>query len=382
MAEEQDLVIAGAGIAGLALAAGLTRAGGPWRLRLLDERPALGSSGGAITLWPAALAALDRIGVGTEIRAAGHPVGAGTIRSRTGRTIRSLDLARTSAALGEPLVAVRRGALVEALHARIGSSEVTFDEAVLGYERTATGVRVRTSRRLLETTALVGADGYRSQVARTLHPGLGETYAGYPAWRGLTTAPGLAPAQVWGDRQEFGVVPLGERLAYWFATHREPAGATAGATTEDEIAHLRRAFADWPDPVARVLASTDPATVSRNDVMDRDRLRRWRDGPVVVIGDAAHPMRPHLGQGGCQAIVDAVVLASLLASETSATAAFAAFEARRRRTTARVVRASRAAGRAVEAPAVVHRLSSLVPDAVLLRAMARIVRGPRDRRGG
>ncbi|WGX98545.1 FAD-dependent monooxygenase [Nocardioides sp. L-11A] len=366
MSDDPELVVAGAGISGLALAAGLARAGSPYRLRLLDERPALGSTGGAITLWPAALAALDRIGAGADVRAVGHRVGAGTIRTHTGRTLRSLDPERTAAALGEAPLAVRRGLLVEILHARIAPATVTFGVAVHGYARGDDGVRVPTSQGMLTARALVGADGYRSRVARALHPGLAERYAGYPAWRGLSRTPGLAAVQLWGARQEFGVVPLGDEVAYWFATVREPAGGAAG----DELAHLAGAFRGWPDPVARVLAGTSPEAVSRNDVLDRQPLRRWRDGPVVVIGDAAHPMRPHLGQGGGQALVDAALLASLLAGDRSAEEAFAAFEARRRRTAGCVVRASRAAARTVEAPAAVHRLSALVPDAVLLRALA------------
>ncbi|GAA1508841.1 FAD-dependent monooxygenase [Nocardioides humi] len=363
MADEQ-LVIAGAGIAGLALAAGLAHTGSSWRCRLLDERPALGSTGGAITLWPAALAALDRLGAGDAVRAAAHPVGPGAIRTRGGRTLRTLDL---------PLLAVRRGELVEILHAPLGPGDVAFGCAVTGYRRTAEGVRVLTAAGPLDATALVGADGYRSQVARTLQPGLGERYAGYPAWRGLTRAAGLQPVQLWGERREFGVVPLDRGESYWFATLPEP----AGGSVEDELAHLRAAFADWPDPVGRVLDAAEPGMVGRNDVMDRDRLRRWSDGPVVVLGDAAHPMRPNLGQGGGQALVDAALLAALLApvpagDGAGAAAAFAAFEGRRRRTVGRVVWASRAAGRAVEAPAALHRLSALVPDRLFLRGLAAV----------
>lgn len=371
MADDQ-LVIAGAGIAGLALAAGLRHAGSRWSCLLLEERPALGSTGGAITLWPGALAALDRIGVGAEVRALGHPVGAGSVRTRGGRLLRSIDAARTAAALGEPLLAVRRGELVEALHAAAGSAVIRYDAAVRGFEHLPGGVRVLTGTGAVEAAALVGADGYRSQVARTLHPGLTESYAGFPAWRGISRVDGLAAVQLWGGRQELGVVPLGRGEAYWFATVREPAGGTLAADQADEVAHLQAAFAGWPDPVRRVLDATDLTTLSRNDVMDRAALRTWREGPVVVIGDAAHPMRPHLGQGGCQALLDAATLAELLSGPASPSEAFATFEARRRRTAGRVVRASRAASRAVDAPTVVHRLSTLVPDRVFLRALARL----------
>lgn len=364
---EQPIVIAGAGIAGLALAAGLERDGGPSYL-LLEERPALGSTGGAITLWPNAMVALDEIGVGAEVRRAGHAVGAGSVRASDGRVLRSLDLTASAAVLGGPLVAVRRGDLIEILHARVAADRVRVATAVRGYQQQHDGVRVLTDGEPVVAAALVGADGYRSEVARVLHPGLPERYAGYPAWRGIADLGGLEPVQVWGSRQEFGVVPLGDDAAYWFATVREPAGGAA----DDEIAHLRSAFAGWPHPVLEVLAATDPAAVTRNDVMDRALPRRWAEGRVVVIGDAAHAMRPHLGQGGCQALIDAVVLARLLRGSGSAASAFPAFEALRRRPVRRVVGLSRAAGRTIDAPAALHRVTRLVPDAVMLRSLARV----------
>ncbi len=121
-----------------------------------------------------------------------------------------------------------------------------------------------------------------------------------------------------------------------------------------------------------MLEATDPVAVTRNDVMDRALPRRWSDGPVVVIGDAAHAMRPHLGQGGCQALVDAAVLARLLRRTDSPAAAFAAFESLRRGPAKRVVALSRAAGRVVNAPAGLHLVSALVPDAMMLKNLAKV----------
>jgi 2-polyprenyl-6-methoxyphenol hydroxylase-like FAD-dependent oxidoreductase len=365
---DRPFVIAGAGIAGLALAAGLQRTETATPYLLLDERPELGSAGGGITLWPNAMVALDEIGVGEDVRRAGHPLGAGAIRSSSGRLLHELDLAESAAALGGPLVAVRRGDLVEILHALIKPGSVVLGAAVRGYNHDLDGVQVLTDGNPIAGAALVGADGYRSEVTRALHPGLPERYAGYPAWRGIADLGGLEPVQLWGSRQEFGVVPLGDGACYWFATVREPAGGVA----TDEIAHLRAAFAGWPDPVEQVLDATEPAAVSRNDVMDRALPRRWTDGRVVVIGDAAHAMRPHLGQGGCQALIDAAVLARLLRRTESPEAAFTAFEAMRRGPVKRVVALSRAAGRTVEAPAGLHRLTGLVPDAMMLRSLAKI----------
>ena len=188
---EQPIVIAGAGIAGLALAAGLQRADTATPYLLLEERPELGSAGGAITLWPNAIAALDEIGVGDDVRRAGYPLGAGTISTSRGRVLRSLDLERSAAALGGPLVAVRRGDLIDILHAQIKPGSVLLGIAVRGYGHDSDGVQVLTDGDPIEASALVGADGYRSEIARALHPGLPERYAGYPAWRGIADVGGF-----------------------------------------------------------------------------------------------------------------------------------------------------------------------------------------------
>ena len=217
------LLVAGAGIAGLALAAALRRDGHD--CLLLDERPELGSTGGAIMLWPNALAALDAIGVGDDVRCAGTAVSAGTIRTASGGVLRRLDPDRFAAALGGPLVAIRRGVLVELLHTRVSPDSVQVGLAVRGYRQSADGVTVLTDGDPLPAAALVGADGYRSAVARALDPGLPETYAGYPAWRGIADLGGFEPTQYWGRHREFGLVPLDQDSTYWFAAAREPAPA-------------------------------------------------------------------------------------------------------------------------------------------------------------
>lgn len=363
---EQPILIAGAGIAGLALGAALRRDGRD--CRLLDERPALGSAGGAITLWPNAVAALDRIGVGDDVRRASTRVAPGAIRTPSGRELLRLDPDRLERSLGGPLLAVRRGVLVELLHARLDPAQLEFGVSVRGYTRKAGGVSVRTDRDTRHVPVLVGADGYRSAVARTLAPELRESYAGYPAWRGVAPFATTRADQFWGAGKEFGLVPLDDGSTYWFATRHEPAGGT-----DPDLPGLRASFAGWPEPVPALLASLSPADVSRVDVMDRTSPRSWVDGPVVLLGDAAHPMRPHLGQGGAQALLDAAELARCLREITDPSAAFEHFELVRRRAALRVVRMSRSAGQAVNGPDVLHHGLRLLPQQVMLRRMAAVL---------
>jgi 2-polyprenyl-6-methoxyphenol hydroxylase-like FAD-dependent oxidoreductase len=129
--------------------------------------------------------------------------------------------------------------------------------------------------------------------------------------------------------------------------------------------------------VPAILAATSPQEVLRNDLYDRATARSWARGPVVLVGDAAHPMRPHLGQGGCQGIEDAAVLADFVDRDENLTRAFSRFEAFRRPRVRALVRESRTVGELVNLrPAVlsaaVSRATVLVPEAMLTRHLATV----------
>jgi 2-polyprenyl-6-methoxyphenol hydroxylase-like FAD-dependent oxidoreductase len=213
-------------------------------------------------------------------------------------------------------------------------------------------------------------------VARPLNGGLADRYVGYTAWRGVADFaidPDVA-GEVLGPGIEFGHVPLGPDRTYWFATERAPEGAAA---PEGELNYLKARFASWADPIPSLLTTTDPDDVLRNDLYDRDQARQWSRGPVVVVGDAAHPMRPHLGQGGCQGLEDAAVLARFVDGDDHLAGAFARFVAFRRPRVRSLVRESKLIGQIVNLrPALLSglagRASVLVPEALMTRHLARV----------
>ena len=146
---------------------------------------------------------------------------------------------------------------------------------------------------------------------------------------------------------------------------------------QGELAYLRSKLASWAEPIPAMLAATDPDDVLRNDLDDRSAAARWAAGPVVLVGDAAHPMRPHLGQGGCQALEDAAVLGALVELSANLPNAFAAFESFRRRRVSGVVRELCTIGQLVNlrpAPlsAARSRATVLVPEVVMTRHLATI----------
>jgi 2-polyprenyl-6-methoxyphenol hydroxylase-like FAD-dependent oxidoreductase len=370
----QQILVIGAGITGLATAVGLQRRGHD--VTVIEERTDT-SSGAGISIWPNALAALDEIGLGDAVREAGGRVTAGALRWRDGSWLRHPARERLVRALGEPLVVIHRSALTRVLADALADGTVQTGISARELVTTADGVRITLSDSTTrEVAAVIGADGIRSVVARHLNGALADHYVGYTAWRGVADYaidPDVA-GEVLGPGIEFGHVPLGAERTYWFATERVAEGRLC---PQGELVYLKGRFASWADPIPAVLAATAPDGVLRNDLYDRDQARQWSRGPVVVVGDAAHPMRPHLGQGGCQGLEDAAVLARFVDGDDHLAAAFARFTAFRRPRVRALVRESKVVGQLVNLrPAVLSglagRASVLVPEAVMTAHLATV----------
>jgi 2-polyprenyl-6-methoxyphenol hydroxylase-like FAD-dependent oxidoreductase len=222
--------------------------------------------------------------------------------------------------------------------------ELGFD--AVEYSQDADRVRLKSrDGREREGSLLVGADGLRSAVREQMVRDGAPKYAGYTSWRGVTPPCDLAePGRVvesWGRGQRFGIVPIAGRRVYWFAT----ANAPAGERDPGKAALLDR-FREFHAPVSALIEATDEEALLRADIYDRDPIDRWTEGRVVLLGDAAHPMAPNLGQGGCQAMEDALALARALAKQIDHRAAFAEYERERIGRANDFVRWSRSFGRA------------------------------------
>ncbi|MFE0513885.1 FAD-dependent oxidoreductase [Streptomyces sp. NPDC058964] len=348
---KRHAVVVGAGIGGLAAAIALHRRG--WQVTVCERAPEPPATGAGIGLAPNALRALDAIGVDAA-HAAGSAVPATMgVRRPDGRWLTRADTADMAARYGMPPIAVPRPALTAALAAALPPETLRYGTAVTGVDDAAGRPIVRTAAGPdLPADLVVAADGIHSPLRRAYfpsHPGL--HYIGETAWRTIVEAPDLripAMSETWGRGERFGVTPLSDGRFYLYATAVVPAGRGSA----DHRAELRRRFGSWHNPIPALLDRVGrlaPADVLRNDLYDLAApLPRLHHGRIVWLGDAAHAMAPNLGQGGCQAIEDAVVLAHLLpAGDTgdgsdSLPAALAAYTvARRDRTDAVRVRARR-----------------------------------------
>jgi len=257
--------------------------------------------------------------------------------------------------------------LVSALAGMLRPGTVRTGVDVDSYERDGAAVRVKTGDGgVVDAQGLVGADGIGSAVARTMVGPLQYNYSGYTAWRGVAhgvpdpSGPGIWAYLVRGH--EVGWLPLRDDRTYWFATAWLPEGHSF---PDGDPSYLNAEFGAWPEPIPSLLRSTPADQLVRNDIVDRAALDHFSDGPVALLGDAAHPMRPHLGQGGCQAIEDAAALAGWLSAASDPAAAFARYDELRRRRAARIVSVSKRSGLTRPMSLTtrsVDRVSSLLPS--------------------
>jgi 2-polyprenyl-6-methoxyphenol hydroxylase-like FAD-dependent oxidoreductase len=139
------------------------------------------------------------------------------------------------------------------------------------------------------------------------------------------------------------MLPIGNGRVFWYATLNCPAGEQDRAGERKE--NLLRLFAGWREPIEQLIAATDEGAILRNDIFDRRSVRSLGRGRVTLLGDAAHPPTPNLGQGACQALEDALVLAGCLSDQREQVAALRAYETRRLKRSAAIIKQSALVGR-------------------------------------
>ncbi|WP_019813640.1 FAD-dependent monooxygenase [Saccharomonospora saliphila] len=356
-------IVIGGGIGGLSAALGLRAAG--WRVTVLERATKFTALGAGITVWPNALRALEELGLGDRLRPLLTARASGALRDHEGRELARFDGAAFERRFGKPLIGLHRAQLIdllrdalprECLRTGVEVTSVTSEGGIVSGD----GVREHAD-------LVVAADGIDSRARAALWPAHAATvHAGFTAFRAVTDAGDSPPPGVtWGPGTEFGVVPLADDRRYWYAS----LAAGPGVRPVDVKAYLGRRLRDWPDDVRRLVEHTPAAAILQHDLrVLRRPLPSYVSGRTVLLGDAAHAMTPFLGQGGCQAIEDAVVLAAALARNHDMEQALARYDTERGPRTRKVVRASAFAGAVGNRPR--HPLVIAARNAVL-RALPR-----------
>lgn len=342
-------VVVGGGIGGLTAAVALDLRG--WHVTVLERATELQPVGSGISLAPNSQRALDVIGLGEEVRSLAAWEGEGGLRTPGGRWLSRSDAKAAAQRFGGSLVLLHRATLIDKLASRIpdgvvhtASAAALADPGVVGDPARPAGVT--TAEGVFEAELVVGADGIRSAVRAALFPAHpGAVYAGFATWRLLVPPLGrpFAQHETWGRGRIWGTHPFADGTVYAYGAAIAPAGEHA---PDGEKAELLRRFGDWHDPIPAIIDAAAPEEILRHDVHHiTEPLPAFHRGRVALLGDAAHAMPPTLGQGGNQAIEDAVVLAHHADPAQPDALGLAAYTAARRPRTTAIARKAVGVGR-------------------------------------
>jgi salicylate hydroxylase len=312
--------IVGGGIGGLSAANALARRG--LEVTVFEQAAALGEVGAGVFIYPNALRQLERLGLKEPLAAVGARVGAGSEYYRMDGTVVGQVLTTDSSGWNG-LYGMHRADLLGVLAYAVSPSAVRTGHRCVGFEQNDWVAKLTFANgETVETDVVVAADGIQSALQRNVvEPSVPE-YSGSRAYRGLISSDKLPwwrkeAHQIWmGDGKHFMVFPVrsGRLLNYvgFVPTEDRTIESWSAIGDRDELA---ASFAGWDQRVVGLLEKVESCFWW--GLYDRTPLTSWTKGRLALLGDAAHAMLPHVGQGANQAIEDGVALAVFLEGRDS-----------------------------------------------------------------
>ena len=320
MARKPKIAVIGAGIGGLTAAVAMQRR--DLAVELYEQSPKIGEIGAGVTLSPNAIKAFRALGLEAAIAAIGFESDNQLVRAWNSGDVISKVFRKGvyEKEFGAPYLSVHRADLVEVLRRQLPGSVCRLGARCVGVETGAGAARARfADGREVEADLVVGADGIRSVVRASLFGADAPRFTGSVCWRGLVPLEAL-PAGVIGSDLTLYMGPRSHVIHFMvragtlvnFVAHVETDAWTGESWTQEcDRAEVMGTFAGWHEPLLRLLGSSE--RYYKWALYDRDPLARWSKGRATLLGDAAHAMLPHIGQGACMAIEDAYMLADLIA---------------------------------------------------------------------
>ncbi|WP_316358231.1 NAD(P)/FAD-dependent oxidoreductase [Devosia sp.] len=352
LASSSTIAVCGGGIGGLATALVLKQAG---FTPVVFERhlpQQLRDEGLFLTLAPNGCNALRSLGLLEQVSAVGLPTHGLAIFNEAGRRLALVDYAEQADRYGAGSITLRRGALVGVLLDAALAADITVHHGatITDIGQDARGVTISVNGEKHHFALALACDGLRSTVRRLVFPDLPQPlYTGLIGTGGFTDAPSVAETKglmnmVFGQRGFFGYIKQADGPVYWFNSYPAPESETGPVADGVAFARrLERMHAGDPLDTTAILAAT--MRVDRHyPIYDMPELPRWSTGRILLMGDAAHAVAPHSGQGASLAIEDGIVLAACLSATPDHAAAFARFESLRRDRVQKAIRIGRAVG--------------------------------------
>lgn len=301
MTEKKKIAIIGSGIAGLSFARCLTSK--DYEIHIFEKKEQYGEIGAAISVFPNALSVMDKLGLLKNIVESSGQFKTVYLKTDTGKI-----LSKSEPKSDYPVICIHRADLHSILLQNI-DAKLYKNYALKDLKQLDNGqinlIFKNNSKQIFD--AVIGADGIHSTVRKyTINDG-DPIFRGYNIWRGVVKTNfdiGYA-SETYGKGKRVGIVPIKDGIYGWWATCNEE--FMQDDQPEGSKEKLNRLFGDWHYPIPELIKNTE--TILKNSLIDRKPLKGWTNGNVTLLGDAAHPSTPNLGQGGCMAIEGAYILA-------------------------------------------------------------------------
>lgn len=369
-------IIIGAGIGGLACGVALRRAG--WTVRIYEQAAEARALGFGLGLAPNAVAALVELGVAESVFGTTSQISGVEIRRTNGRVLR-----RFNVPVGMPAAVALRPVLHGALLAGLGADAVRLDHQAMTFAHGSERVRVTFANGAVDQgDVLIGADGVMSAVRAWLHPAEPPPReSGFSAIRGVSygvsaNLGGLSGVAYLDDGVEAATVRASTDAVYWYVSLRtqEVRSPDVDSILDSLTQRFERSFNE-------IAAAAQPEDKRFDSLYLRTPLPAWGSGHVTLLGDAAHPMLPHTGQGAAQSLEDAVALALALTTVRDVRDALRLYETvRMRRTHKLIALGPRIAGITTTRNPVINAVRTagirLVPERLIAFAARRQGRDP------
>jgi FAD-dependent urate hydroxylase len=309
------VIVVGAGIGGLTAHHVCKKAG--FEVEHYERQPHLGPAGAGIVLWPNGVKILLALGLGEPLHQIGQRLERIVTRTHDGAPLIEMPVGDLERKLGAPVYPVSRTDLQSVLVDAVGADSLHLGANCVRVEQDSSAFTVSFENGHTATGDLViGADGIHSSIRKAVVGEVTPRYSGMANWVGILPNDNLQPEHVGyeflGEGKRCGLLPLaGNRVYFGFASAMKKGTPAANGGRQ-----LQDLFGDWPEPIPAVLGRLVEAELKYLEIHDLPPLARWSDRRLTLLGDAAHATAPTLGQGGCQAMEDAILLARCLGSTT------------------------------------------------------------------
>jgi FAD-dependent urate hydroxylase len=314
------VLVIGAGMGGLSAGIALKQAG--FDVAIYEQVAEIKPVGAAISVWSNGVKCLNYLGLEQQVAKLGGRMDFMSYADgHTGDTMCRFSLDPVTQQSGQRPYPVSRADLQNMLMAEFGVTDIRFGHRMVGIADDGTQVTVTFENG--ETAVgdvLIAADGARSLAREyVLGHSVERRYAGYVNWNGLVpVSTDVGPADQWttyvAEGKRVSVMPVADGRFYFFFDVPLPPGLAYDREHAREV--LGEHFSGWAPGVQKLIGMIDPLTTNRVEIFDLDPLDSWVRGRVALLGDAAHNTTPDIGQGGCSAMEDAVVLSIALRTNT------------------------------------------------------------------